>query len=141
MVDVSEHTGLVFATVKALGHIRDDEFISAGMMGLLKAAQSFKPERGIKFSSYARRLIVNEVYNWRLAKYRQKAGTSMYKTRQALVYKRYREEFGVFPEKELAQKMLGRRLSNKAHCDLCGAAILFCTGSFNDEGFQGAELS
>lgn len=38
-----------------------DDLISIGTIGLIKAVDSFKPERGIRLSSYASRCIENEI--------------------------------------------------------------------------------
>ena len=35
-------------------HIRRDELISAGLLGLVQAFNTYEPDRGVKFSSYAR---------------------------------------------------------------------------------------
>ena len=39
-----------------------DDFISEGMMGLVKAAKSFDPTKGVKFATYATRCINNEFF-------------------------------------------------------------------------------
>ena len=38
-----------------------DDIYQEGCIGLIKAARSFKPEKGIKFSTYAARCIQNEI--------------------------------------------------------------------------------
>lgn len=53
--------------VHALAHrlkgrgIEYEELVSAGCVGLLKAADGFEPERGLKFSTYAVPVILGEM--------------------------------------------------------------------------------
>lgn len=42
-------------------NIDSDDLISIGTIGLIKAVDTFKPERGVKLSSYASRCIDNEI--------------------------------------------------------------------------------
>ena len=55
------------ALVHALAHrlkgrgIEYEELVSAGCVGLLKAADGFEPERGLKFSTYAVPVILGEM--------------------------------------------------------------------------------
>src|SRR5947207_7660889 len=41
-----------------------DDLISAGVMGLMDAADKFQPERGIKFSTYARQRISGAILDY-----------------------------------------------------------------------------
>ena len=47
-----------------------DDLVSIGTIGLIKAVDSFRPDRGIRLSSYASRCIENAILsqrnNWRL---------------------------------------------------------------------------
>lgn len=49
-----------FASLYTPGHPRDD-LCQAGFEGLLKAARSFDPSRGVAFSTYASHLILGEI--------------------------------------------------------------------------------
>lgn len=76
---VIENTGLIGKIIsgkfKTYSHIYDDLF-SIGKIGLVKAAITFDPEKGIKFSTYAATCITNEIgmflrkqgkYEWTLS--------------------------------------------------------------------------
>lgn len=76
---VIENTGLIGKIIsdkfKAYSHIHDDLF-SIGKIGLVKAAITFIPEKGNKFSTYAGICITNEIrmffrkqgkYEWTLS--------------------------------------------------------------------------
>lgn len=54
---------LVYHMVKKFkgSTLSDDDLASAGSLGLLKAANTFKPERGTRFPTYAARCIENEI--------------------------------------------------------------------------------
>src|SRR5689334_11530182 len=43
------------------GRIDADEFDSAAMIGLINAVQTFNPNRGIKFTTYAHKCISNRL--------------------------------------------------------------------------------
>lgn len=65
---VEDNLGLVAAqahTFKNKGYNELDDLISIGSIGIIKAARSFKPELGFKFSTYAticiRREIIREL--------------------------------------------------------------------------------
>lgn len=70
MIDAGEHVGLVHHVVirylrprKHLEHLRDD-LVTAGMSGLMAAAEKFDPERGVKFSSYACQAIYTHMIRY-----------------------------------------------------------------------------
>lgn len=54
---------LVYHIVKKFkgSTLSDNDLASAGSLGLLKAANTFNPERGTKFPTYAARCIENEI--------------------------------------------------------------------------------
>lgn len=60
---IERNMGLVFFIAQKYFDvgIEGDEAISAGLLGLVKAANSFDPARKIKFSTYAGRCIENEI--------------------------------------------------------------------------------
>lgn len=61
---VAEHTGLVKSVALRLSHVYGEEaedLIQIGYIGLIKAAERFEPERGLKFSTYAVPLITGEI--------------------------------------------------------------------------------
>jgi RNA polymerase sigma factor FliA len=56
---IREHQPLVGYAVTEIAariprHVSRDDLVSAGMLGLLQAARSFDPERGVDFTAYAR---------------------------------------------------------------------------------------
>lgn len=61
---VAENTGLVKSVALRLSYVYGEEIedlIQIGYIGLIKAAQRFEPERGLKFSTYAVPLIAGEI--------------------------------------------------------------------------------
>lgn len=60
---ITSNTGLAYHVAhkfKSTG-IEIEELAQVGMIGLIKAARTFKPEKQVKFSSYAARCITNEI--------------------------------------------------------------------------------
>lgn len=60
---ITSNTGLSYHVAhkfKSTG-IEIEELAQVGMIGLIKAARTFKPEKQVKFSSYAARCITNEI--------------------------------------------------------------------------------
>ena len=60
---ICENMGLVHACAKRFAGkgIEYDDLFQAGCVGLIKAADGFQPERGLKFSTYAVPLILGEM--------------------------------------------------------------------------------
>ena len=60
---ILSNMGLVHALARRLKGrgIEYEELVSAGCIGLLKAADGFEPERGLKFSTYAVPVILGEM--------------------------------------------------------------------------------
>jgi RNA polymerase sigma factor for flagellar operon FliA len=63
---VLAHLGLAKAVANGIGealpaHVDPEDLIAAGILGLFKAADAFEPQRGVKFSSYARFRIRGEI--------------------------------------------------------------------------------
>lgn len=78
---IEKNMGLVFFIAQKYfdAGIDSDDAISAGSLGLVKAANSFDPAKKIKFSTYAGRCIENEILMCiRSAKRRQRE-VSLYK--------------------------------------------------------------
>lgn len=76
---------VVFLVNKYHGHLKDayyselEDIYQEGFLGLWKAARTFKPEKGIAFSSYAARCITNQTFMYlRKLKTRQKLPVTMY---------------------------------------------------------------
>lgn len=68
MIDVTSHLGLVVSTVKRLNVSRRhrEDAIGEGNLALVNAANSFDPNAGVQFSTYAVACITNAVRNmWR----------------------------------------------------------------------------
>lgn len=79
--DDSARQELITHNLRLVAHItkkfytperEQDELISIGSLGLMKAAASFQPEKGIRFATYASRCIENEI----LMHYRAKKKTA-----------------------------------------------------------------
>lgn len=63
---ITEHVGLVHyivgrVSVRLPDSVERDDLESAGLIGLVKAADRFDPDRGVKFATYASSLIRGEV--------------------------------------------------------------------------------
>ncbi len=60
---IEQNRGLVFYIASQYGHSVDesDELAGAGMLGLIKAADTFRPEKKLKFATYAVPCIRNEI--------------------------------------------------------------------------------
>ncbi len=60
---IEHNTRLVFHIAKKYARSQDDydELFSIGAIGLIKAADSFKPRLGFQFATYAARCITNEI--------------------------------------------------------------------------------
>ena len=61
---VENHTGLVKSVALRLARAYGEDFedlMQIGYIGLLKAAERFEPERGLKFSTYAVPMIAGEI--------------------------------------------------------------------------------
>lgn len=61
---VAEHTGLVKSVALRLSYVYGEDpedLIQIGYIGLIKAAERFEPERGLKFSTYAVPMIAGEI--------------------------------------------------------------------------------
>ena len=60
---ICENLGLVHACAKRFAGkgVEYDDLFQAGCVGLVKAADGFQPERGLKFSTYAVPLILGEI--------------------------------------------------------------------------------
>ena len=56
------NTGMVGIVIKSLNlPVYDEDLYSIGIIGLIKAVKSYDVERGFKFSTYATRVIRNEI--------------------------------------------------------------------------------
>lgn len=56
------NTGMVGIVLKSLNlPVYDEDLQSIGIIGLIKAVKSYDTERGFKFSTYATRVIRNEI--------------------------------------------------------------------------------
>jgi RNA polymerase sporulation-specific sigma factor len=60
-INAADHTGLVYHIAKKYSNVDFDEAISAGNFALVKAANTFDAEKGVKFATYAARCITNEI--------------------------------------------------------------------------------
>lgn len=80
---VEENMKLVpFIIGRYFGSIRqqDDDMMSVGYMALCFAALKFDPSRGIKFSTYAARVIINEMRDYAAQKFKAVIQTGMSET-------------------------------------------------------------
>lgn len=63
---LKRHERLVYHVIKKLfgpQHVIDEDLVQIGRIALWKAAQSFEPEKGGKFSTHAGKAIWNEFTN------------------------------------------------------------------------------
>lgn len=51
----------LFIAKRFVGKMDDEELVCISMVGLVKAANAFNPDKGIKFSTYASAVIQNEI--------------------------------------------------------------------------------
>lgn len=59
---ILDNVGLVYHVLQKMNlYDQRDYYYSAGIIGLIKAANAFDPEKGIKFATYASRCIQNEI--------------------------------------------------------------------------------
>lgn len=59
---VLNNTGMVGLVLKSLNlNPLDEDLFSIGLIGLVKAANTFNPDKGVKFSAYATPIIRNEI--------------------------------------------------------------------------------
>lgn len=80
--------------------VDEDDMISLGTIGLIKAVKSFRSDAGTKFATYAARCIENEILwsNWTLV--RDVGDTSIVIIRQSSTFlDRLRQEYQNFREK------------------------------------------
>ena len=61
MVNAAEHLGLVRYIANKYPNMDFDDAVSAGSLGLVKAANTFDESKGFKFATYAARCINNEI--------------------------------------------------------------------------------
>ena len=60
------------------GVVEEDEMLSVGSIGLLKAVRSFHPDRGTQFSTYAAKCIENEILMYIRANKHNRQNVSLY---------------------------------------------------------------
>ena len=66
-INLEDHVGLVGMVVKEFVHLKNGEYLEEteewadGMVGLVRAKNAFKPEKGFQFSTLAVRCIRNEI--------------------------------------------------------------------------------
>ena len=60
--DIMEYEGLVYNISKKFYGTDREDLIQAGFLGLTKASKNYKPEYGVKFSTYAYEYIYGEMY-------------------------------------------------------------------------------
>lgn len=59
---VLNNTGMVGLVLKSLNlNLLDDDLFSVGLIGLVKAINTFNPDKGVKFTTYATPVIRNEI--------------------------------------------------------------------------------
>lgn len=59
---VLNNTGMVGIVLKSLNlNTQDEDLFSIGLIGLVKAVNTFNPDKGVKFSTYATPIIRNEI--------------------------------------------------------------------------------
>ena len=109
---VKSNTKLVIYIAKRhIGHgVPFEDLIQEGVLGLMRAAEKFDPERGTKFSTYATWWIRHG--GWRAIESRQGSMGPAVETQRLLMRKRkmeiaYFQIYGVFPSDEEMCEMLG----------------------------------
>lgn len=59
---VLNNVGMVGVVLKSLNlNLLDEDLFSIGLIGVVKAAKTFNPDKGVKFTSYATPIIRNEI--------------------------------------------------------------------------------
>lgn len=59
---VLNNTGMVVLILKSLNlNPLDEDLFSVGLIGLVKAINTFNPDKGVKFTTYATPIIRNEI--------------------------------------------------------------------------------
>lgn len=59
---ILNNTGMVGLVLKSLNlNTQDEDLYSIGMIGVVKAVNTFNPDKGVKFSTYATPIIRNEI--------------------------------------------------------------------------------
>jgi RNA polymerase sigma factor (sigma-70 family) len=63
MIDPSDHIGLAhLAAKKFIGYADYDDMVQEAMIIIIRCASRFDPERGFKFSTYATKSAIRELY-------------------------------------------------------------------------------
>lgn len=60
---ILNNTGMVGIVLKSLNlNTQDEDLYSIGMIGVVKAVNTFNPDKGVKFTTYAAPIIRNEIF-------------------------------------------------------------------------------
>lgn len=107
---ICENLGLVHACAKRFAGkgVEYDDLFQAGCVGLVKAADGFEPQRGLKFSTYAVPLILGEMRHL----FREGTAVKISRSLHALSYRvsRAREQMAAALGREPTVEELAREL-------------------------------
>ena len=107
---ICENLGLVHACAKRFAGkgVEYDDLFQAGCVGLVKAADGFQPERGLKFSTYAVPLILGEMRHL----FREGTAVKVSRALHSLSYRvsRVREQMSAAMGREPTMEELAREM-------------------------------
>ena len=127
--------------------------VQAGNEGLLKAVQYFDPYRGYKFSTFATRLIINEISECARVDRLQKAGPKVWENKvitEADIDKAYERMGGLFwmreirvdtdLESDMIKKQIAVMLEQKIHMESVASDIVAGTPISYDDVLSNADM-
>lgn len=110
-----EHLGLAWSAAMKFAdrwygrrvNLQDDDIVSEAFVALLHAAKAYRPDRGVKFSTYATRAIKNALWDWVAFRNRPvpcKHGVA----RHCVAIVKFRDEHGRDPTREELARLINR---------------------------------
>ena len=120
---ICDNMGLVHACAKRFSGkgIDYDDLFQAGCVGLIKAADGFQPERGLKFSTYAVPLILGEIRHL----FREGGAVKVSRALHSLSYRvsRVREQMAAALGREPTVEELAREMEMEP-AEVAGAVMV-----------------
>ena len=120
---ICDNMGLVHACAKRFSGkgIEYDDLFQAGCVGLVKAADGFQPERGLKFSTYAVPLILGEIRHL----FREGGAVKVSRALHSLSYRvsRVREQMAAALGREPTVEELAREMEMEP-AEVAGAVMV-----------------